>query len=109
MESCFGSGWNHLHFLDGPLGSGHLLPLNSGYDSRAGAYGDFFVTLRREANGFGFKLVGGSEEGTQVGALLGISAFYGTEFADCFTGAGVPGLRFAQDVEKSDSSPKQIG
>ncbi|VDO00042.1 unnamed protein product [Rodentolepis nana] len=50
------------------------LPLNSDYeslprDSSMGGphhFGEFFVNLRREANGFGFKLLGGSEEGTQL-------------------------------------------
>lgn len=33
-------------------------------------FGEFFVNLRRETNGFGFKLLGGLEEGTQVCELL---------------------------------------
>ncbi|VDM24977.1 unnamed protein product [Hydatigera taeniaeformis] len=55
-----------------PFGSGQLLHLNSDYESlprrtaiASHTYGEFFVNLRREANGFGFKLLGGSEEGTQ--------------------------------------------
>ena len=60
--------------LDMPFESGQLLhPNGSDYESlprRAvgGGYfsGEFFVNLRRDANGFGFKLLGGSEEGTQV-------------------------------------------
>ncbi|KAL5109735.1 Membrane-associated guanylate kinase WW and PDZ domain-containing protein 3 [Taenia crassiceps] len=56
-----------------PFGSGHLLHLNSEYESlprrttiAPHICGEFFVNLRHEANGFGFKLLGGSEEGTQV-------------------------------------------
>uniref|UniRef100_A0A158R6Y3 Membrane associated guanylate kinase, WW and PDZ domain containing 2 n=1 Tax=Taenia asiatica TaxID=60517 RepID=A0A158R6Y3_TAEAS len=56
-----------------PFGSGQLLHLNSEYETlprrttvAPQIYGEFFVNLRHEANGFGFKLLGGSEEGTQV-------------------------------------------
>ncbi|KAM7537184.1 hypothetical protein Aperf_G00000063463 [Anoplocephala perfoliata] len=57
-----------------PLGNAQLLHLNSEYESlpRGASLGGphlsevFFVNLRRETNGFGFKLLGGSEEGTQV-------------------------------------------
>nr|CDS17897.1 membrane associated guanylate kinase ww and pdz [Echinococcus granulosus] len=56
-----------------PFGSGQLLHLNSDYESlprrttiAPHIYGEFFVNLGHEANGFGFKLLGGSEEGTQV-------------------------------------------
>lgn len=67
----------HSVFLPGnPFGSGQLLHLNPEYESlprrttiALHSYGEFFVHLRHEANGFGFKLLGGSEEGTQVRIL----------------------------------------
>ncbi|VDD79869.1 unnamed protein product [Mesocestoides corti] len=56
-----------------PSGSGHVLQLNPNYASLPRnahgpphPLGEFLVCLRREANGFGFKILGGSEEGTQV-------------------------------------------
>ncbi|VUZ49364.1 unnamed protein product, partial [Hymenolepis diminuta] len=64
---CLQQGLSRNNLLGG-------LPLNLEYESlpRGSSmigphlFGEFFVNLRRETNGFGFKLLGGLEEGTQV-------------------------------------------
>lgn len=76
---------------DNPLGNGQLHPYSEYESLPRGAsmggphlFGVFFVDLRRETNGFGFKLLGGSEEGTQVCESFKFLWGYETTTGRCF-------------------------